>query len=92
MGATLANSTAILKEVYESGVEEQLNNEVIALKRIERTSEGVTSDIGGKYVVFATHTRRNGGIGARLENKTESFGSNCADDSFKPSSVMKRLP
>ena len=69
MGATLANSTAILKEVYESGVEEQLNNEVIALKHIERTSEGVTSDIGGKYVVFATHTRRNGGIGARLENE-----------------------
>jgi hypothetical protein len=69
-GATaLGTVDAILKEVYESRVRDQLNDEVVALRRIERTSEGVTSQVGGKYVVFPIHVARNSGIGARLEDE-----------------------
>ena len=68
MAATLATVDAILKEVYEPSIREQLNDDVVALRRIERSSEGVTSQVGGKYVVFPIHTTRNSGIGARLEN------------------------
>ena len=40
----------ILKEVYEdSGVNDQLQSEVVGFKRIQRTSEGITEDVGGKY-------------------------------------------
>lgn len=67
MGATLTTATNILKEVYEPRIREQLQNWNKASKRIEQTSEGVTSEVGGKYVVFPIHTRRNNGIGARLE-------------------------
>lgn len=67
MGATLTTATNILKEIYEPRIREQLQNWNKASKRIEQTSEGVTSEVGGKYVVFPVHTRRNNGIGARLE-------------------------
>jgi hypothetical protein len=67
MGATLTTVDAILKEVYEPGVNEQLNNDVVTLRRIERSSEGVTNEVGGKYVSFPIHTKRNSGVGARLE-------------------------
>ena len=69
MAASLATVDAILKEVYEPSIREQLNDEVTALRRIERSSEGVTSQVGGKYVVFPIHTQRNSGVGARLENE-----------------------
>lgn len=59
--------SAILKEIYEGPISDQLQSDVVGLKRIERTSEGVTSDVGGKYVVFPVRTRRNAGIGARNE-------------------------
>ena len=67
MGATLTTANNILKEIYEPKIRDQLENWNVASKRIEQTSEGVTSDVGGKYVVFPVHTRRNSGIGARLE-------------------------
>lgn len=66
---TMATVDAILKEVYESGVEDQLQSEVTALKRIERSSEGVTHTVGGKYVRFPVRVKRNHGIGARNENE-----------------------
>lgn len=69
MTASLAAADAILKEVYEPGINDQLNNDVVALRRIERTSEGVTNQVGGKYVVFPIHVRRNSGIGARREDE-----------------------
>lgn len=68
MGQTLATLTAITKEIYTGSLNKQLNDDVVALRRIERTSDGV-SDVGGKYVVFPIHTRRNTGIGARNENE-----------------------
>lgn len=67
MGATLTTATNILKEIYEPRIREQLQNWQKTSKRIEQTSEGVTSEVGGKYVVFPIHTKRNHGIGARLE-------------------------
>lgn len=67
MAATYANSSALLKEIYEPRVRKQLNDDVVALKRIEKSSEGVRNDVGGRYVTFAVHTKRNQGIGARAE-------------------------
>lgn len=69
MPATLASVTAVLKERYEGGLNKQLRQEVPTLRRIERTSKGVTRDIGGRWAVFAIHTKRNQGIGARKENE-----------------------
>lgn len=65
---TMTTVDNILKEVYEGDVNDQLNSDVIALKRIERSSEGVTHHVGGKYVRFPIRTKRNHGIGARAEN------------------------
>jgi hypothetical protein len=76
MGATMTTLTGVLKEVYEDRLRLQLNEETTALRRIERTAEGVSSNVGGKYVVFPIHTRRNTGIGARLENEQLPTPSN----------------
>jgi len=65
---TLATVDAVLKEIYEKRLRDQLQSDTIALKRIESSSEGVTSEVGGKYVTFPIRTRRNHGIGARAEN------------------------
>ncbi len=59
----------ILKEIYETGINDQLQTEVTALKRIERSSEGVTHEVGGKYVRFPVRVQRNHGIGARNESE-----------------------
>lgn len=69
MGATLTTVSALLKEIYEKDVQDQLNNEVVGFKRIERSSEGVTNEVGGRYVTFPIRTGRNHGIGARNENE-----------------------
>lgn len=67
---TLTSSDAALKEVYQPRINDQLENEVKTVKRIEKTTENVTSDsVGGKYVRFATRMKRNFGVGARLENE-----------------------
>jgi hypothetical protein len=67
VGATLVTASNILKEIYEPKLQSQLQNEMTTSKRLEQTSEGITSEVGGKYVVFPIHVRRNHGIGARLE-------------------------
>lgn len=67
MPATLTTIDAILKEVYEKQIQDQLQNDVVALKRIEKTSDGVTETSGGKYVDFPIRVRRNHGIGYRAE-------------------------
>lgn len=66
---TLTVVDQILKEVYEDRLRDQLQSDITTLKRIESTSEGVTNEVGGKYVTFPIRTRRNHGIGARLENE-----------------------
>ena len=67
MAATIASVTPIMKEVYQGRIREQLRTETTILKRITRTSAGVTNETGGKYVTFPIHTRRNQGIGSRFE-------------------------
>src|SRR6201989_1754569 len=67
--ATMTTVNAILKEVYGPRIEDQLQSETVAVKRIERTSDGVTETAGGKYVDFPIRTRRNPAVGYRLENE-----------------------
>lgn len=69
MPATLSTVNAITKEIYSPKLRKQLNDDVVTLKRIKRDSSRVTTEVGGKYVTFAVHTRRNTGIGARNENE-----------------------
>jgi hypothetical protein len=69
MPATMTTISAITKELYEKDMQDQLNNSTTALTRVQKTSEGVSSDVGGKYVVFPIHTKRNSGIGARNESE-----------------------
>jgi len=68
MPATLTTVNGILKEVYEGTVTDQLDENAIAIKRIEKSSEGIFETPGGKYVVFPLHTQRNSGISYRAEN------------------------
>lgn len=68
MGQTLATLTPILKEVYEGGLETQLNNEAKAWNRVERNAKA-SKKFGGKYVNFPIHVGRNSGIGSRNENE-----------------------
>lgn len=67
MPATLSTVSAILKEVYEPKIRKQLEDSTVALRRIEKSSEGVETTVGGRYVTFPIKTRRNSGIGARNE-------------------------
>lgn len=69
MPATLTTVNAITKEVYQGRIVDQLQNEIVGFKRIEQTSEGVTSEVGGKYVTFPVRVKRNAGIGYRNENE-----------------------
>jgi len=69
MVATTTTVAALMKEIYEKRIEKQYNNELTALKRIERSSEGVTTRAGGKYVDFPIVTARNPGVGYRQENE-----------------------
>lgn len=64
---TMTTVDNILKEVYEKQLRDQLQSDLITLMRIERTSEGVSQDVGGKYTVFPVRVKRNHGIGARNE-------------------------
>jgi hypothetical protein len=65
--ATMTTLDAILKEVYGPRIEDQLQDECVTRKRIERTSDGVVSTVGGKYVDFPIHVERNTGVGWRRE-------------------------
>jgi hypothetical protein len=74
----------ILKEVYESQIRDQLQSEVKTLRRIEKTSEGVTEEVGGKYVTFPLRIKRNHGIGAR--NESEALPA-ARSNSYTPARV-----
>jgi hypothetical protein len=67
MPATMTTVDGILKEVYGPRLVNQLQNETLAIKRIERTNEGVVDSVGGKYVDFPIKVSRNSGIGYRNE-------------------------
>jgi hypothetical protein len=57
-----------MKEVYEGEINDQLQDEQVLAKRIEKTSEGVFETPGGKYVTFPLRTQRNHGISYRAES------------------------
>lgn len=69
MPATMTTVDAILKEVYALRIEDQTQNETIALKRVERSSDGIIETVGGKYVNFPLRVGRNTGIGNRNESE-----------------------
>jgi hypothetical protein len=60
---------ALTKEIYQGKIREQLQDEIIGLKRITRSSSGVSSEVGGKYVTFPIRVSRNSGIGYRQEDE-----------------------
>lgn len=69
-GATYTSTvSSILKEIYQGQIRDQLQSEVIGLKRIEGTNRGVESTVGGKYVTFPIRVSRNQGIGYRNESE-----------------------
>ncbi len=67
MGSTLSTIDALTKEIYQPRIVNQMENETVLTKRIEKTSRGTTSEAGGKYVTFPLKVRRNHGIGYRGE-------------------------
>jgi hypothetical protein len=69
MPATLETVSHLTKEVWGPKVVNMLNEEDVLVKRIEKTSRGTVTDIGGKYVRFPLRVRRNAGIGYRKENE-----------------------
>jgi hypothetical protein len=79
-GASLATVTGILKEVYDGKLREQLNSEVVLLKRIQRNGGGstISTNVGGKYTVFPIHVGRNTGMGGRRENENLPLAGNQA--------------
>jgi len=67
MPATLTTVNSITKEVYQGKIQNQLQEEAVGYKRVEQSSAGVESQVGGKYVTFPIRVRRNAGIGYRNE-------------------------
>lgn len=68
MPQTLATLTPLLKEVYEGGLVEQLNNDTKAYNRLKTNSKS-SAKWGGKYVNLPIHVARNSGIGSRNESE-----------------------
>lgn len=83
MPATLTTVNAITKEIYQGKIQSQLNNEAVAWKRIERSSDGVESQVGGKYVTFPIKVRRNQGLGYRNELEQLQNGGQAGYDSVR---------
>lgn len=69
MPADLTTVTAITKEVYGPRIVNQMESEIVLTKRMEKSSRGVTTEVGGKYVTFPLKVRRNSGIGYRNEGE-----------------------
>lgn len=66
---TMTQVSAALKEVYEDRIEKQYNTEMVFGKRLEKTSDGISDMIGGKYLDFPIQLARNPGISYRLEGE-----------------------
>jgi len=74
--ATLVTATNIAKEVYLPQLVAQLNYNIIGLRRVMKSSNGVSSDTGGKYVRFPIRVSRNPGLGYRAEGGALPTGGN----------------
>jgi len=62
--ATLSTASGILKEVYQPGIVDQINNPNALMAEVEKTSKDI---IEGKYAVIALRMGVSQGIGARAE-------------------------
>lgn len=67
MPASLTTVNSITKEIYQGQIRNQLQEEAVGYKRLESSSEGVESQVGGKYVTFPLRVRRNSSIQYRNE-------------------------
>ena len=85
MPASITTANAILKEVYEGKLREQINQKVKLLTKITN----VSTRVGAKYVAFPVHTTRNSGVGARRENETLPSAGNQGTEQARVS--MKYL-
>lgn len=65
--ADLNSVAPMLKEVWQNGHETAFSKEIVALSRIESTSDGMKEDHTGRYVVIPLTVRRPQGIGSRPE-------------------------
>lgn len=65
--ADLASVAPMLKEVWQRGHETAFSKEIVALQRIEETSDGMREDHTGRYVVIPLTIRRPQGLGSRSE-------------------------
>ena len=70
--STTGGVDAILKEYYLGPVQEQLNNEVLLVQRLESRSE----DLVGRVAIVPLHTSRSGGIGAVGESASLPIAGN----------------
>src|SRR5438477_11253658 len=66
MGATIATLQNTLKDDYLPPMNEQLNNNVLIVQRVEKSNK----EIFGNQAVVPLHNNRTSGIGARAENAT----------------------
>jgi len=63
MAASIATLASILKDFYLGPIQEQLNNEVLALDMFEKAK----LDWSGRQVIIPVHVSRNAAVGARAE-------------------------
>ena len=76
MPASLSTVSALTKEIYEPKLRLQLNDDSVLFSKIEKSSENVKNETGGRYVTYPIHVSRNSGIGARRENETLPVSGN----------------
>lgn len=67
--ADLTSVQSLLKEVWHDRLEVAFSQEIVGLQRIQSSSEGVRSDISGRYTVVPMRVGRNEGLGSRLERE-----------------------
>lgn len=66
MALTLSNYDALLKDLYEGGIREQLNQDIPLFRVLDESDK----EWSGRRCVFPVHTTRNSGVGARTEGAT----------------------
>lgn len=67
--ANINSITPLLKERYIPRIVEQLDNYTVFSSRLQKSSDNISSEFGGKYVYFPIHVGRNSGIGSRFEDE-----------------------
>src|SRR3990167_708082 len=66
MPLTLSTFDPVLKDFWEPGIKEQINNDVPAFKLFDASAKSFS----GRRVIYPIHTGRNSGVGARAEAAT----------------------